>query len=795
MNNDSCNAFVRARPRKITLIENYFYKAEVQDSLNFQFEEADGEINVEVVYDGEDRDVRWKIRQFLVGLTDSSRPLEKMWNFIQSFFRWGLIRWLTRWTGLAALWRAVRDALLGLQPGDKYFGIAAIKDVAQQGQALEKACSGRLMLHGYKPSSFAEEWPTRQTIPLAIPVVGLKRKLESSQKCALTYTYRPAQPNAAPLHVRSVCLTDAGLEKRGQLHSEYDEVLSFEICLKMDLGQPKLDDEDKVPFEMIKHWLVDAKEPLKGEETGRHGQIYLLNVDDLENKYLIRRALYSLALDQGGYILIDVTKVKDLDETQEELKKRVLQITFEEGPVFVPVFEPYYRSEKNEKVIVIPVPLVPPRWYENGRTQRDKDYPSHLWVKSPVTKTLLETIRLPDESDRDKTVCTELAEIMAALANSDGGSIFLQIPKNTSTNIDEVPRKWLGTARWLCWPPLSLLLMKLEKVEDRGWYVEIERSLEIHSVHDRVFRYENGEVKSLSTQDKEDADQIYTLIKERCKLSYPVIETRPSIHYANVRGPRLEAREQQGARFDQEDGVLKWTQVIPFEVDVKAGAYLTSLSFLVNRPVELYRQPDLSGRVQVILNDRALSGLNVAYFNALGGSTRVPVEKKSQIWIRFDHITLQQVFRRREFRARRELQFEGIKPDYNRLEDIRGMLADLGLEYIQTRLADSFWNQFRLEYLPVDIVMKQLGGYRIRGERPDGLWISLDVKGEKDNISRERKEGERTERMRLRSGHMRISIYGGVEGEFAQAQELSRLMNHLQQLLKERLSYVRVQVA
>lgn len=795
MNDNSCNTFVRARPRKITLIENYFYKAEVQDSLNFQFEEADGEIKVEFVYDGEDRDVRWKLRQILVGLTDSSRPLEKMWNFIQSFFGWGLIRWLTRWTGLAALWRAVRGALLGLQPGDKYFGIAAIKDAAQQGQAHQKACSGRLILHGYKPSSFAEEWPARQTLSLAIPVLGLKRKLESSQKCALTYTYRPAQPNAAPLHLRSVCLTDAGLEKHSQLHSEYDEVLSFEILLKMDVGQPKLDDEDRVPFEIIEHWLADAKEALKDEKNRQYGQIYLLEAENLEDNHLIRHALYSLALDQGGYILIDASKVKNLDEKQEELKKRVLQIAFEEGPVFVPVFEPYYRSERDKKVVVIPVPLVPPRWYDNRRTQHDKAYPSHLWVKSPVTKTLLKTIRLPDEPDRDKTVYTKLAEAMSALANSDGGRIFLQVPNNTSTNIDEVPRKWLGTARWLCWPPLSLRLMKPEKFEDWGWYVEIERSLELHSVHGRVFRYENGEVKPLSTQDKEDADQIYTLIKERCKLSYPVIEAWPSIHYANVRGPRLEAREQQGARFDQEDGVLKWTQVIPFEMDVEARAYLTSLSFLVNRPVELYRQPDLSGRVQVILNDRALSGLNVAYFNALGGSTRVPVEKKSQIWIRFDHITLRQVFRRREFRARRSLQFEGIKPDYNRLEDIKGMLADLGLEHIQTRVSDSFWNQFRLEYLPVDIVMKQLGGYRIRGERPDGLWISLDVTGEVDNVSRERKEGKRTERMRLRSGRMRISIYGGVAGEFAQAQELSQLMNHLQQLLKERFSYVRVQVA
>jgi hypothetical protein len=42
---------------------------------------------------------------------------------------------------------------------------------------------------------------------------------------------------------------------------------------------------------------------------------------------------------------------------------------------------------------------------------------------------------------------------------------------------------------------------------------------------------------------------------------------------------------------------------------------------------------------------------------------------------------------------------------------------------------------------------------------------------------------------------MYIIIQGFVAGDLQQAQELSKLLNHLQRLLKERFNYVRVQVA
>ena len=74
-------AFVRAKPGKISLTETYRYKAEISDYTSMSFTEAGGEIKVEFVYDGELCDFRWKLRVF--------------WESL--FKKWGVLKWLRKW--------------------------------------------------------------------------------------------------------------------------------------------------------------------------------------------------------------------------------------------------------------------------------------------------------------------------------------------------------------------------------------------------------------------------------------------------------------------------------------------------------------------------------------------------------------------------------------------------------------------------------------------------------------------------------------------------------------------------
>jgi hypothetical protein len=115
------------------------------------------------------------------------------------------------------------------------------------------------------------------------------------------------------------------------------------------------------------------------------------------------------------------------------------------------------------------------------------------------------------------------------------------------------------------------------------------------------------------------------------------------------------------------------------------------------------------------------------------------------------------------------------------------------LEYITSEMVES--RSARYTETSTEAANERPEDYLISAERSDGLWIEIDITGKSRDFARERKEGERTERMRLESGHLHITIRGGIEGELHVTQDLSRLMNDLQRLLKERFSYVRAQVA
>ena len=169
------------------------------------------------------------------------------------------------------------------------------------------------------------------------------------------------------------------------------------------------------------------------------------------------------------------------------------------------------------------------------------------------------------------------------------------------------------------------------------------------------------------------------------------------------------------------------------------------------------------------------------------------MEKTSKVILKFD-IMLDPIFRRREFSTERKLEFEGVKPDAERLRDIQSMLAALGLEDIIRQPANWWLSDQRLSFNE-DTVQKIMdnGGYLIEGRKPGLLWIRLHIEGQSVEIVRERVEGDRIDEMLIQAGKMHITITGWIKGE--SPQELFTLLNQLQQLLKERFDHVRFQVA
>lgn len=809
--------FVRAKPQKISLTETYCYRAQVQKFLNFQFEKAEGELKLEFVYDGERPKTGWKLRQFLTDLVRRSKILKKLKDLSLSFLKLILLGLTLKKSRQKKLLQWLKNKVLGqyLSPPASHFGIAAIADVEKHQKYCKMARVGHLALRGYRSPNFSEDWPEQQPLRINIPIDNLREKLDHRARHILTYKYQPQEPKALPVHLRNIKLTDMDWDESTELHSDYDEILNMKIPLMVDIAQPDVDEEGKVPEDVIRQWWqkynkkseTDSK---NASETGDR-QIITLDEEGLQSPDELAKTLQSLAIDRGGYLLIHVKGLKVSDKKKFakkhlELKKLLLQAAFQPGPLFVPIFSPYHCRFDDKLLFIVAVPAVPTEWYRKLPASSRHRYFSNLWVHSPEAEPIHTTIEYVKEEkekeDKEKrqAVMVKLAKTLSAMANTEGGYIFFKAKDMERRDFFE---NFLFRATWYCVPSLDLQLLTWKHIGRQGWQIKVKHtSPKVHRLGDIIYHWKNEQAELLfSLTESESIDELYEFICERCKLDYPTIEARPVITYAYLKGPRFDGRDQKGARYDPQRDILKWIKEIPFLRNIENQTYETDLDLWLNRPVELYRRGHLTGEIHILLEDKLLSGLDIAYFNTVGQqltdiSSGVEIEKKSKVKIVFDHILLRSVFERRWFIATRELEFEGVKPTLDRLEDIKGILADLGLEDIKVWVKEEV-DEFNspVDEIPVTDVLKYHSGYLIYGERPDGLRLKLYLTGEITNLNRKRKEGKRTDQMRINSGHMRLVLKGWVEGELSQAQELSHLLNRLQRLLKDRFSHVRTQIA
>ncbi len=783
------NVFVRTTPQKISITETYRYKAEISDYIYMSFTGADSEITVEFLYDGELRDFRWKLRVFWEGLCDKWILFKKLSNGWKRFFNWGPLNWINK---------QIEHILLGKRLGKKSFGIAAIKDAQKHSKNYQMAQVGHLALRNYPKSSISEKQLSK-TLKLEIPINSLKQKLAQSKKYKLTYKYPLQKPESPLIRLSDVKLTDETTNHREtrilleELYSKYDEILLLAIDLVIDGGQPDLNADNKVPRKVVERWWREGKKKRsadkensknkkvrKGKKDSKEKQEnreqeeqptqeQIICLEGLHPISELANELKVLALRQGGYLLILLDKLGDVTI----LKKRLLQATFRYTP-FIPIFEPYEYKLNRKPLVVVPVPMLLPR--------ESSHWPNHLRIESDPQSSIEEVDEIIERDNAN-----QLAKTLSALANTAGGRIFLRDQRNGNKDFLEKTLKE-ATKHWQ--PHLDIRDVDPEPRKN-GWIIRVKpTSSVIYSVDGVVYSWENGKPKELTI------DETYKLIKDHCTSHYPLIGTRPVISYANLKWHDFNARESHGVRYDPQKQVIKWSEKIWFWPTPNHKFKMT-LPVIINRPVELYREKNIGGQVQVELKEQLKSGLEIDYFNALGEQRPRPqgglpvIEKKSKIQLEFD-IILGAVFQRRLFKTSRKLEFEGVKPDGERLKDIQEMLADLGFENITVKPANPQLDDWAI-YLTDDFVKYVMdnGGYIITGFKPK-MWVRLYIEGQLMNIRRERKESHRIDRMRLQTGKMRITIYGGKTGK--PFQELSVLLNHLQRLLEERFSYIRYQI-
>jgi hypothetical protein len=802
MSKRTVEAFVRAKPKEISITETYRYTAEISDNDHLSFEGASGDIKVKFFYDGQG--FHWKFPGFLNRWLPPLR-LRKRWV---QLFGWIPLSWLSSFL----------KTRTNQKEANKCFDIAAIEDAKKYVGKCSMARVGHLALRGYQRPNFEENWPESKTLQLQIPIDDFERKLIQSQKYEISCTYPLQKPERPLLSLDEVILSDTSKEDLraswrqsdgnfGRLHSKSDEELHLTLNLSMEGGDPELDADDQIPRESVMAWWKEYKkkqseklkekkskkapkkqkgedknEDKKEEENNEdnlpiQGQIICL--EGFSSSGEIKKALKYLASKRGGYLLIRLEKSDDIDSLKEQVLRSALASSI---PILAPYKHADYRPNK-KPLVVVPVPMKP----EDTSTYR----PIHLSLKSDRSIIEVNEI-LEDVPDK------QLAIHLSAIANTANGKLGLST-SSTITNIQEkddlkktLSAKLFQAANY-CHPQMYIPSKSREMIGDKLLVKIRYDSYTIYTVEGIAYIWKDGQPKELSV------DETYKFFKDRFALQYPLITPSPFISHAQIDWFYFDPREADGVRYDPQKKVIKWSSRVLFR-QTPDHRFEVELPLQINRPIELYRRDSVCGKIHLELGNNLKSGLKTHYFDTLGRQVieyedRLPkIQKKSKIELDFD-INLDAIFRRRKFTTLRVFEFEGVRPGLERLEELQAILADLGLEEIQVDYRAP-WLRSRGYSIIDDEFMKRTiesEGYVVEGHRPPNLNVTLHVKGKFKSIYRERKQGERADKMRVYTGNLQILVEGSIQNE--PSQNLSVLLNRLQQLLTERFSHIGAQVA
>jgi hypothetical protein len=200
-------------------------------------------------------------------------------------------------------------------------------------------------------------------------------------------------------------------------------------------------------------------------------------------------------------------------------------------------------------------------------------------------------------------------------------------------------------------------------------------------------------------------------------------------------------------------------------VTLSSGEMLLSIS----KPGELYKQENLSGRVEVTVN-RLLSGMDARLYDATGKQCqprRPELKLKSIVTTEFS-LPLYDAFTRRTMSPYQWLYFDEVIPSEMRIDDIVMALRNRGFRVVAPPGANPESCRIMAD--------------RVHG--PDQLQLALYVRGERYKARRERSvPGGMTYRTSVDSGELRIYVYGSLR---ADSKPVVREINALRRALRER---------
>ena len=206
------------------------------------------------------------------------------------------------------------------------------------------------------------------------------------------------------------------------------------------------------------------------------------------------------------------------------------------------------------------------------------------------------------------------------------------------------------------------------------------------------------------------------------------------------------------------------------------------------RPTDLYEVSSLDARFDLLLDQVLLSGLQVRAFASTG---------KPVAWQRFSlndpalfdepilrigtrlhvgvRIWLEDVFRQKTYTPRRHLEFEGVVPSKERIEDIKGLLQDMGFERIEVQIDGG--DAIRRARLKA-----------IRPEHARQMEIHIDIRGELGHATTRRIiAGGLSHQTDQTIGRTSLDI---IVRRAADHQVLTETLNNLQVSLNERFLHV-----
>ncbi len=134
-----------------------------------------------------------------------------------------------------------------------------------------------------------------------------------------------------------------------------------------------------------------------------------------------------------------------------------------------------------------------------------------------------------------------------------------------------------------------------------------------------------------------------------------------------------------------EQGVIRWHDVemaYQGEPDGMGGVWRFSaepITLTISTPGEIYMHEKLTGKFSVKV-PYLLSGLRLAFFNAIGYMEEV--DQHSLVKSAFT-VDIKRFFEMRTYSPRQQLHFQNVLVEEARVDDVKSLLADLGLDFKQ----------------------------------------------------------------------------------------------------------------